>query len=435
MFDLCVIGSGWAGFNAALRAAELGAKVCLIEQDRLGGVCLNQGCIPTKALVNSSKTFSHLKKLSFFGIEAKDCHFSLAAAQGYKNQVVENLRAGIEFHLKNKKVEFIKAKAFLSAVDEVTADSQKIKAKYIIFATGSRPAELPALKFDGARIISSNEILELKTAPKNLLIVGGGAIGCEFASIFSALGTQVTIVELLERLLPLEDREVSQKIETVFKKKGVKVLTKTLIEDCLLDGFEKILVCVGRIPNTANLGLEELGIKIEKNRICVNNFLETDIANIFAVGDCVGRKMLAHIASYEAGVAAENIFSGRRKAADYSAVPNCIFTDPEIGSVGLSEEEALGFGLPVKSSKFSFLASGMAHILAEADGFIKLISRTDNQELLGASIVGPKACELIAILTLAVRNKLKSEEVYDTIFAHPTLAEGIHEAAKGLNPL
>jgi dihydrolipoamide dehydrogenase len=435
MFDLCVIGSGWAGFNAALRAAELGAKVCLIEQDRLGGVCLNRGCIPTKALVNSARLFSHLKEFNSFGIEVKDYSVNFEKIQEYKTRVIEKLRAGIDFKLKNRKIEFIKAKAKLSSPNEVTADGQKIKAKFIIIATGSRPAELPFLKFDNQRIISSNELLEIKSAPRTLMIVGGGAIGAEFASIFSCLGTSVTIVELLDRLLPLEDKDISQKIEMVFKKRGIKVLTKTRIEDCPQEDFEKILVSVGRIPNNENLGLEELDIRKEKSRICVNDYLETNIPNIYAIGDCLGRRMLAHVASYEALMVVENIFTSKRKVINYSAVPNCIFTDPEIGTVGLSEEEAKKQGIAFKSSKFSFLGSGMAHILGETDGFVKLISDANTNELLGASIIGPKASELNAILTMAIRRKIKVEEIYDTIFAHPTLSESIFEAAKGFDSL
>lgn len=431
MFDLCVIGSGWAGFNAALRGRELAKKVCLIEQDKLGGVCLNCGCIPTKAMVNSSRIFSHLKDYPSFGIEIKGASVNFEKVQEYKTKVVERLSSAINFQLKNKGVEFIKGRAKLSDKNCLTVDNQKIEAKYIIIATGSSVAELPNLKFDAKKIISSNEMLELKSLPKTLLIVGGGAIGCEFANIFSALGTQVTVVEALDRLLPLEDKDVSAKLEMVFKKKGIEVLTKAKIEDCPLEDFEKILICVGRMPNTENLGLEELGIKKEKNRIWVNNFLETNIPNIYAVGDCVGKKMLAHVASYEAVVAVENIFSAK-KEANYLAIPNCIFTDPEIGTVGLTEEQAQKQGLSIKSSKFDFLSSGMAQILGETEGFIKLISDAKTTELLGAAIIGPKAAELIAILALAIRKRLKAEEIYDTIFAHPTLSEGIYQAAKAL---
>lgn len=434
MFDLCVIGSGWAGFNAALRAAELGASVCLIEKDKLGGVCLNRGCIPTKALANSSKIFSHLKDASDFGIEVKDYSANFQKIQEYKTRVIEKLSSGILFHLKSKKVQIINAEARISSQNEIIAGEQKIQAKHIIIAAGSRPTELPILKFDGKRVISSDEILELNSVPRNLLIVGGGVIGCEFASIFSAIGTEVTIVELLDRLLPLEDKEISQKIETIFKKKGIKFNTQTNIENFPKEGFEKILVCVGRTPNTENLGLEDAGVKTEKKRICVNNFLETNIPNIYAIGDCVGRKMLAHVASYEAIVAAENIFS-RKREVKYSAIPNCIFTDPEVASVGLSEEEALRQGLSIKTNKFNFLSSGMAHILGETEGFIKLIANAKTKEILGASIIGPKATELIAVLTLCIRKGLKLEDIYDTIFAHPTLSESIFEAVKGFNPL
>lgn len=434
MYDLCVIGSGWAGFNAALRAAELGAKVALIEKDEIGGTCLNRGCIPTKSLVNSARIIKEIIHYQNFGIEVKDFAVCFDKIQSRKKQVVSDLQKGILFQLSRQKVEIIKGEAKIIVPTIVEAGGNKLETKFIIIASGSRPAELASLKFDRQKIISSNEILELSSVPKSLLIIGGGAIGCEFASIFSSLGSQVTIIEVLDRLLPAEDEEISRKIEMVFKKNNIKVFTQAKVEDCPVQNFEKVLVCVGRALNTENLWNEEVAIKKENNCLAVNRFLQTNMENIYAVGDCIGGKLLAHVAAYEGTLAAENIF-GKKIPADYTAIPSCTFTHPEVASVGLSEKAALESGREVKTAKFSFLASGMARILEETDGFIKLVADKKTDELLGASIIGPKATELISSLTIAIRNRLKAKDIYGTVFAHPSLSEGIFEAAKTLSAI
>ncbi|MDP3142857.1 MAG: dihydrolipoyl dehydrogenase [Candidatus Omnitrophota bacterium] len=431
MYDLCVIGSGWAGFNASLRASELGAKVCLIEKDAIGGTCLNRGCIPTKVLVHSCRLIKELPHYQNFGIQVKDFSVSFEAIQSRKNQIVLDLQKGLGFELAKQKIEIRKGQARIISPVKIEVDGEAIEAKFIIIASGSRPQELSSLRFNQSNILSSDELLDLKVVPKSLLIVGGGAIGCEFASVFSALKSEVTIVEVLEHLLPLEDLDVSKKIEMVFKKNGIKILTKTTAQAVNLQNFEKVLVCVGRALNTEDLLSGDFKINSDKNKIAVNEFLQTSIGNIYAAGDCIGGKLLAHVAAYEGTLAAENIF-GKRSAADYSAVPNCTFTNPEVSSVGISEQQAIAQGRQILISRFDFLASGMARILGEAEGFIKLIADKNSDELLGACIVGPKACELIASLAVAIRNKLKSKDIYGTIFAHPTLSEGIHEAAKGL---
>ena len=432
MYDICIIGAGWAGFSAALEARKKGLSVCLIEKSALGGVCLNQGCIPTKSLVNSVKILSLIKKSSTFGInsEIKDLDFS--AIQQRKHDVVSRLRKGIEFQLKNKGVDLIQGKATLENSNKILVENQVIESKHIIIATGSQPVELPQLKFDHSKIISSKDLLTIDSIPKNLLIVGGGVIGCEFASIFSSLGSKVTIVELLDRILPLEDKEISKKNEVVFKKRGIGVQTKTNVDDVKKDEFDKILVCVGRKPTSDELNLEKIGIRKERGAIPVNEYLQTKIANIYAIGDCIGGLLLAHVASYEGIVAVENML-GKRIKVDYSSVPNSIFTEPEIGSVGLTEDVAKENGFNVKVSKFNFLALGKAHILDETEGYIKVVYDADTSIVLGGSILGPVATELIAILTLAVKEKLTIKKIYDTIFAHPTLSEGIIEAARESN--
>jgi dihydrolipoamide dehydrogenase len=354
--------------------------------------------------------------------------------QNRKNAIIEKLNNGMQFQLKTKGIDFIKGKAKIVSSDEVAVDSKSIKTKNIIIAIGSKSMELPFLKFDQKKIISSDEILDLKFVPESLLIVGGGVIGCEFASIFSSLGTKVTIVEILEQILPNEDKDIAKKLEVAFKKKGIKVLTKTDVKIAELDKFEKVLVCVGRIANTDIEGLDKLGIKKDKKGILVNENLETNIPHIYAAGDCIGGHQLAHVAAYEGEIAAENV-SGKKTSANYSVVPNCIFTDPEIASVGLTEETAKAKGISYQLGKFDFMASGMAHILDETDGFIKIIVDSNSKELVGASIIGPKATELISVFSLAIKSKLKISQIHDTIFAHPTLSEAIGEAAKSIQSL
>jgi dihydrolipoamide dehydrogenase len=427
MYDLAVIGSGWAGFNACLRAKELGLKVCLIEKSHIGGTCLNLGCIPTKTLIHSAKIYALAKKSTTFGLGIINPEINLLKVQERKENIILKLRQGMQFMLKG--IDFFNAQAQIISGEEMLVGNQTLKAKFILVATGSSPLELNFLKFDNQKIISSDQILNLKEIPCSLLIVGGGVIGCEFASLFSCLGSQVTIVEKLPQLIPGEDKEVATKIETIFKKKGIKVNTDTDASSVNIKEHDLILVSVGRIPKTE--GLERIGIELDKVKIKVDDYLRTNISNIFAAGDCTGKKMLAHFAAYQGRVAVENIANPKTlKKIDGSCVPNCIFTDPEIAGVGLTEEEALQRGMDIKLNKFDFLASGMARILDEAEGFIKIISDKKTEQILGASIIGPRATELIGILTLAVSAKLNISGIRNTIFAHPTLSESIHEALK-----
>jgi dihydrolipoamide dehydrogenase len=333
----------------------------------------------------------------------------------------------MQFMLKG--IDFLNAEAQLISPEELKVAEQIIKTKFILIATGSKPIELSKIKFDRQKIVCSDEILALKEIPSSLLIIGGGVIGCEFASLFSALGSRVYIVELMPQLLPGVDSEVAKKIETVFKKKGIRVSTNTDASSVDLGSCNLILVCVGRAPRTEGLNLENIGIKLDKGKIIVDEYLRTSIPNIYAAGDCVGRIMLAHFAAYQGRVAGENItrFDNPQKA-DNTIIPNCIFTDPEIASVGLSEEEARNKGIDIKINKFDFLGSAMARIIDETEGFIKVISDKKTEQILGASIIGPKATELIAVFTLAVSVNLKLSQIRQTIFAHPTLSESIHEA-------
>lgn len=426
MYDLAVIGGGWAGFNAALRAKEFNLKVCLIESDKIGGTCLNQGCIPTKVLIACAKAFSLAKKSSVFGIELENLRFNFTKIQERKNKIVYQLAQAMKAQLSG--IDFIQSTAQLVSPTEIKIDGRLISAKFILIATGSRSFQLTQLKFDKNKIISSDQALGLPEIPPSLLIVGGGAIGCEFASLFSILGSKVTLAEKMPHLLPGEDKDISRQIEVIFRKKAIEVITGVDVTTVGVQNYSRVLVCVGRVPNTAGLGLEELGGRLDNGRILVDDYLKTSVANIYASGDCTSRVMLAHYASYQGRIAVENMVSNNKYKADNFVVPACIFTEPQISSVGFNEENAVDAGIPVKVHKFDFRASGMAWVIDEAQGFIKVISNLETQEVIGASIIGPLASELIAIFSMAVSVHLTVSQIRAIIFAHPTLSESIHEA-------
>jgi dihydrolipoamide dehydrogenase len=429
MYDLAIIGVGWAGFNAALRAKELNLKVAIIEKSLIGGVCLNLGCIPTKTLIQSAKVFNLVKKSSDFGIDNLNPHLNFLRVQERKNRVVEGLRSGMQFMLKG--VDFFNAEAKITSPQEIDIGGKIIKTRFILIATGSLPLGLSQIKFDGKKILSSNDILSCKEIPSSLLIIGGGVIGCEFASLFASLGTKVSIVEKKPQLLPGEDREIAKRIESIFKKKGIKVSTDTDALNVSLDDFSLVLVSVGRFVKSCITGLEEIKVKLDNGRIIVDEYLKTNLDNVYAAGDCTGKVMLAHFAGYQGRLAVENMFSKEvPKKSDSLSVPSCVFTDPEIASVGLNEEKAAEKGLAININKFDFLGSGMARIIDQAQGFLKIISDKENGTLLGCSIIGPKATEIIGIMTLALSCRLTVEQLRSTIFAHPTLSESISEALR-----
>jgi len=436
MFDLAVIGAGWAGFNAALEAADLGLKVILIEERDLGGVCLNRGCIPTKSLVQSSRVFSLFKKSDRFGIEKDNLLVNFKKIQESKLQVINKLSAGMSSLIKRKNITYLNKKVKLTSNRQLTTqDGEKIEFSYLLLATGSSSIDLPKLEFNHTNILSSDDLLNIDSLPKELLVVGGGVIGCEFAQLFSNLGSNVTLVELAEQLIPGLDTEIANKLSLIFKKQNIKVFLKADVFKFDFKAYDKILVSVGRRPNLDGLGLEEAGVKIEKNRIFVNNTLQTNIDNIFAAGDCLGRLLLAHTAAYEGRQAAKNIYARFKGAStkfvvDYRVVPNCIFTDPQIASIGISGQEAKNNCINFEVKKFFFLGSGMAHIQNETDGFVKLVVNKKDDTLLGAQILGPEASELINMISLVMNNNLKVADLARTIFAHPSLSEILSEAAR-----
>ncbi len=428
MYDLAIIGAGWAGFNAAIKAKERGLSVCLIDSGKLGGTCLNYGCIPTKTLIASAKIYSLAQKASVFGIALDNLRLNYPAIQEKKNKVVAQLARGMQSLL--GEVEFINAAARLKGPQEIQAGERTVQAKFILIATGSQPCELPELKFNHNNIISSDEALALDRIPESFLIVGGGVIGCEFAGLFSCLGAQVTLAEKMPLLLPGEDREISRKIEGIFKKKGIKVITEANLSSLDLNNYSKVLVCVGRCARTSGLGLEEAGVRLEKNKIIVDEYLKSSVDTIYAAGDCTAKVMLAHYAAYQGTRAVENMFSGHPQKADNPVVPNCIFTDPQIASVGVKENDAFSGKQRIKVRKFDFRASAMAQITEETEGWVKVITDEESGRIIGASIVGPQATELIASLAIAISRQLTVAQLREVIFAHPTFSESLHEALK-----
>jgi len=438
-YDLIIIGSGPGGYVAALYASRFKKSVCVIEKADLGGTCLNRGCIPTKAMLYSASILSKIKRAKEYGIEVSDVMVNFPAIVARKDMIVTRLRAGIETLFRANKIDLVKGEAVLTPTFEVGGTSQvgvcvngeEIKAKSIIIASGSRPMEIPGVKIDEDRICSSDGILNLKDIPKSIVIVGGGVIGCEFASLFNTLGSEVTIVEFLDRILPAQSKEVSRKMEALFKKRRVVVRTSTKFDLISTPGVgmgkEKILIAVGREANTERLGLEAVGIEVENGRIAVDENLRTSAKNIYAIGDCVAGPLSAHKASYDGIVACDNIM-GDVRSVDYSNVPNCVWTDPEIASIGLNEEEARSKYPDLKIAKFPYLASGKAYIMGGSEGFIKIIGDL-NGNMLGVEIFGLAACDLIGEAGLAKSLGVNIKDWARVIHGHPTLSEIFQEAA------
>jgi dihydrolipoamide dehydrogenase len=455
-YDLAIIGSGPGGYIAALYASRLKLKTCIIEKGLSGGTCLNRGCIPTKALLHSASILSKIKESGEFGIETEGVRVNFSAMSARKDTIVTRLRAGVETLFRANSIDLVRGNARFIGKDTISVNAEEIKAKHIIVATGSRPMTIPDITIDESRVCSSDGMLNLKEIPETLTIVGGGVIGCEFAHLFNALGSKVTLVELLDRILPTQSKEVSRKMEAIFKKRGVSVHTSTKFElggASSLRGSEateaislnsgllrpcgprndeifesnKILIAVGRRPNTDGLGLEEAGIKTEKGIIVVDKNLRSSVKNIFAIGDCVAGPQLAHKASYDGILAVDNIL-GASKEVDYSNVPNCIWTSPEIASVGLNEEEAKAKYTDMRVAKFPYLASGKAYLMGKPEGFVKIIGDAKGN-ILGVEIFGEGACDLIGEAVLARSAGVNIKDWAHVVHGHPTLSEIFQEAA------
>jgi len=446
--DVVVIGGGPGGYVAAIHAAHLGAQVALIEKDRLGGTCLNRGCIPTKALVRSAEIFRETKRADEFGLEIGSVKANLPRIIARKRKVVDTLVSGVEQLIKANKVSLHHGIGRLVSPRLVKVNTTELAAGKIIVATGSESALLPIEGLDLAGVLTTDDILELEELPESLVVIGGSHVGVEFASIFNALGTKVTIVKRRPLLLEPVDQEIGRRFAQLLSKQGIRVITgaavKAIVRDKALlrviwdtSGGEEgihgqiVLMATGRRPYSKEVGCSEIGLKMEEGAISVNEHLETNIEGVYAIGDVLGRHMLAHVASYEGEVAVENAL-GRRRQADYRAVPTCIFTYPEIAGVGITEQDARNSNIPHKVSKFPFAACGRAVTMGETIGMVKMISDASDGKVVGVHIMGSHASDLIAEGALAVQLGATARDLARTIHAHPTLPEAVHETAMGM---
>jgi len=449
-YDLIVIGTGPGGYVAAIRASQLGLKVAVVEREELGGICLNWGCIPTKALLKSANVFEYLKHASDYGIKVEGADADFDAMVKRSRGVADGMSKGIQFLLKKNKIDTIfgNAKVTKDKKVEVKDGDGKVSpytAKSIILATGSRSRELPNLKQDGKRIIGYREAMTLTAQPKSMVVVGSGAIGVEFAYFYNTIGTKVTIVEFLPNVVPVEDEEVSKQLERSFKKAGIDVMTNSSVESVDTSGAllkvkvktpkgEQILECdtvlsaAGVVTNIENIGLEELGVKVDKGRILVNEWYQTNVAGIYAIGDIVPGPALAHVASAEGIICVEKIAGHHPEPLNYGNIPGCTYSNPEIASVGMTEKAAREAGYEIKVGKFPFSASGKASAAGAKDGFVKVIFDAKYGEWLGCHMIGANVTEMIAEAVVARKLETTGHEIIKSVHPHPTMSEAVMEA-------
>lgn len=446
-YDIIVIGSGPGGYVAAIRAAQLGRKVALVERAEPGGVCLNWGCIPTKALLKSAQVYQYCKNAAHYGVQLDgEPRPDMEAIVARSRTVAETMSKGVQFLLKKNAIDLLAGTGVLKGPGRVAVDGTEYEADHIILATGARPREMPFLPVDGEHVLSSKQALTLKRIPESIVVVGSGAIGCEFAWLYAALGSKVTVVEYLDRILPLEDEEVSKAMERAFRKLRATVLTSTTVKGVEIEegrckvavegkkgaqtlDAEIVLSAVGIAADIENIGLEACGVKTERGKIVVDEYFRTNIAGIYAIGDIIPTPALAHVASAEAICCVEAICGLNPEPVDYSTIPSCIFTSPEVASVGLTEQQAREQGIEVKVGRFPFTASGKATAAGDRDGFVKLIFDAE-ERLIGAHLIGANVTEMLAEPTLAKRLGVTAHQIARTIHAHPTLNEGLMEAAE-----
>jgi dihydrolipoamide dehydrogenase len=453
-YDVAILGSGPGGYVAAIKGNQLGLKVALVEKyAKFGGTCLHWGCVPTKSLLLNAELYEKAKKGKEFGILYKNVRLDYSLVKARKDKMVKKLSMGTDFLMKKNKIETYRGKGRLIAPGTVQIEGdevREIRAGKIIIATGSEAKLFPGLEPDGKTILTNKEILDLESVPKSLLIIGGGAVGVEFASIFTRFDTQVTIVEMLPRILPLEDHEISEEIRKLLTKRRIKILVNAKLEDIrvedgsahakvsVTDGdiqdivAEKALIAVGRQPVIEELGLEKLRVDTARGFISVDENMQTNVPGIYAIGDVVPTQALAHLASHEGMVAMEHIAKGSAFPINYDLVPNCTYCSPEVASVGLTENAAREKGLDVVTGKFPFAAVSKATILGENEGFVKLVSEKQYLQILGVHMVGPKVTELIAEAAASIGLEATAADLSHLIHPHPTLSEGIMEAAHAL---
>ncbi|WP_028987040.1 dihydrolipoyl dehydrogenase [Thermicanus aegyptius] len=461
--DVAIIGGGPGGYVAAIRAAQLGLKAALVEKEKLGGICLHKGCIPTKTLLRSAEIYHEAKEGRKYGILMDALSIDFAQVQRRKEEIVEQLHKGIQFLLKKGKISVYEGygrilgpsifspQAGAVSITKENGESEIVYPRHVIIATGSRPRLLPGLPFDGEKVMTSDEALMMQKLPKSILIVGGGVIGVEWASLLSDFGVEVTIVESMDRILPFEDEEISKEMTRIFKKRKVNILTKVklLPETVNLEGdgvtakgiqegkeiefhAEKMLVSVGRAANVEDIGLENTSIEVDQGVIKVNSFYQTKEPHIYAIGDCIGGLQLAHVASHEGIVAVEHIAGLHPDPINYAHVPKCTYSRPQVASVGLTEKEAIERGHRVKTGKVQFRAIGKALIKGEPDGFAKIVMDEKTKDLLGVHLIGPEVTELISESALGLFLNATPWEIHHSIHPHPTLSEIMAEAAMAI---
>ncbi len=461
-FDVVIIGSGPGGYVAAVRGAQVGLKVAIVEKEkdaRLGGTCGLRGCIPTKALLNAAHLYEKAGHFEQFGLKVENLSYDWTGVQKYKSDIVAKNSSGVSYLMKKNKVAVFNGFGKITGKGKVEValeggKKETIETKNIIIATGSVVRPIPGFETDGKQVINSDQILELSKVPKSMIVLGSGAVGVEFASVYSRFGCDTTVVELIDRIVPLEDAEVSKELERSFKKRGIKCLTGVKMDkldkskkgvkvsgkdakgkDVLLEA-EMLLVAIGRMPYIENLGLENTKVVVNpRGTIKVNEFCETDEPNIFAIGDVIDTAWLAHLASKEGILVVEKLAGKKVEPINHRLVPNCTYCDPEVASVGLTEAKAREEGFDVKVGKFPFSASGKARILGETDGFVKIVAEKKYDEILGVHIIGPHATELLAEACVAMQLESTADELGRTIHAHPTVSESIMEAAEGVHDL
>lgn len=439
--ELMIIGGGPGGYVAAIKAGQQGLKVTLVEKEDIGGTCLNRGCIPTKALLKSTLLFENDKSMKSYGITAKEIKYDFIKAMKWKERVINRLTGGVKSLLEKNGIQVINGFAEFTGASEVKVNGKPMMFDKAIIATGSIPVIPPIPGIDGDNVVFSRDALSMVNVPKNLVIIGGGVIGIELASVFKAAGSAVTIIEAFTRVLPALDSDLADDIEKVLKKKGIRIYTGAkatqILEDRVkveIDGItqdimcDKVLVVVGRTPCVEGIGLEKAGIEFDRKGIRVNEYMETNIPGIYAVGDVVPTPQLAHVASKEGLVAVENILGGRR-IINYNTVPYCVYTNPELASVGLTEEMARKQGLDFKVSVFPMMANSKAVVEGVRDGFVKIIAGGKNDEVLGAHIMAPHACEMIQQVCISMTLKATIDELLEVIYPHPTMGEAMFEAA------
>lgn len=455
-YDVIVLGSGPGGYPAAIRASQLGFKVAIIEKESLGGVCLNWGCIPTKALLKSSQVYEYAKHSTAYGINISGAKQDFGGVIKRSRGVADKMSRGVQFLMKKNKIDVIMGYGKLKAKGqiEVTAQDntkQTVEAKHIIIATGSRGRQLPNLPIDGKNVIGYREALSLPAQPTSMIVVGSGAIGVEFAYFYNSMGTKVTIVEFLPRIVPVEDEEISKELEKQYKKQGIEIMTNATVESVERTGngvkarvktqsgeisleADIVLSAVGISANIENIGLEELGIKTEKGKIVVDKYGQTNVPGFYAIGDCTPGQALAHVASKEGINAAEHIAYVEKKnnhlpeGIDYNNVPGCTYCSPEIASIGFTEKAAKDAGYDIKVGKFPFMASGKASAAGSTEGFVKVIFDAKYGEFLGAHMIGHSVTELIAEVSVARKLETTAHEILNAIHPHPTMSEGLKEA-------